>query len=115
MDGILDEPSTHIDIIKKYYPHFYFKKAKNRERETHRPLRWFCFGVLWRAELGCVVMCGTVLCCVCAPRCCAVLCCAVLCCAVLCCAVLCGLYCALFCFSPILLCFALLCFALLCF
>ncbi|CAN0490215.1 unnamed protein product, partial [Laminaria digitata] len=30
VDGILDEPSTHFDIIKKYYPHFYFKQAKNR-------------------------------------------------------------------------------------
>lgn len=31
VDGILDEPSTHFDIIKKYYPHFYFKQAKNPE------------------------------------------------------------------------------------
>ncbi|CAN0044735.1 unnamed protein product, partial [Scytosiphon promiscuus] len=31
VDGILDEPSPHYDIIKKYYPHFYFKHAKSGE------------------------------------------------------------------------------------
>ncbi|CAN0183935.1 unnamed protein product [Ectocarpus sp. 12 AP-2014] len=29
VDGILDEACPHFDIIKKYYPHFYFKHAKN--------------------------------------------------------------------------------------
>eukprot|EP00903_Cladosiphon_okamuranus_P009988 g9474.t1 len=29
VDGILDEASPYFDIIKRYYPHFYFKHAKN--------------------------------------------------------------------------------------
>ncbi|CAM9583946.1 unnamed protein product [Discosporangium mesarthrocarpum] len=29
VDTILDEPVPRFDIIKKYYPHFYFKTAKN--------------------------------------------------------------------------------------
>lgn len=29
VDGILQEPREEFDIIKKYYPHFYFKQAKN--------------------------------------------------------------------------------------
>lgn len=50
MDGILDEPSTHFDIIKKYYPHFYFKQAKNRERKSKK-----------RTALCCVLLCCSVL------------------------------------------------------
>lgn len=29
VDAILEEPVPNFDIIKKYYPHFYFKEAKN--------------------------------------------------------------------------------------
>lgn len=31
VDDILSEANGDFDIIKKYYPHFYFKQAKNGE------------------------------------------------------------------------------------
>lgn len=31
VDDILSEPNPSFDIIKEYYPHFYYKQAKNGE------------------------------------------------------------------------------------
>ena len=37
VDTILEEACPYFDIIKEYYPHFYFKQAKNgRKPRAHR-------------------------------------------------------------------------------